>query len=41
MVMHLSMSSPSGGGGGGNHGDLTVAYIPRVGFLIGHHAFDL
>ena len=32
-----------GGGGGGraNHGNLTVAYIPRVGILIGHHAFDL
>ena len=36
-----------GGGGGGEsgaratHGNLTVAYIPRVGILIGHHAFDL
>ena len=42
-VTHLSMSSPRGGGGGGRktHGNLTVAYIPRVGILIGHHAFDL
>ena len=43
-IMHLSMSSPRGGGGGGgqaNHGNLTVGYIPRVGILIGHHAFDL
>ena len=32
-----------GGGSGGraNHGNLTVAYIPRVGILIGHHVFDL
>ena len=41
--MHLSTSSPRGGGGGGRatHGNLTVTYIPRVGILIGHHAFDL
>ena len=34
---------PEGGGGGvlANHGNLTVSYIPRVGILIGHHAFDL
>ena len=34
---------PEGGGGGGwaTHGNLTVVYIPRVGILIGHHAFDL
>ena len=40
---HLSMSNPREGRGGGsaNHGNLTVAYIPRVGILIGHHAFDL
>ena len=38
--MHLSVSSPRGGGGT-THGNLTVAYIPRVGILIGHHAFDL
>ena len=43
LIMHLSVSSPRGGGGGGRatHGNLTVAYIPRVGILIGHHAFDL
>ena len=38
------MSSPRGGGGGGGwatHGNLIVVYIPRVGILIGHHAFDL
>ena len=41
-LMHLSMSSPRGGGGGrATHGNLTVACIPRVGILIGHHAFDL
>ena len=42
--MHLSMSSLRGEGGGvcpAIHGNLTVAYIPRVGTLIGHHAFDL
>ena len=44
--MHLSVSSPmflgwGGGGGRATHGNLTVAYIPRVGILIGHHAFDL
>ena len=43
--MHLSMSSPRKGGGGGGgattHGNLTVACIPRVGILIGHHAFHL
>ena len=34
---------PEGGGRGGRatHGNLTVADIPRVGILIGHHAFDL
>ena len=32
---------PERGGGLANHGNLTVAYIPRVGILIGHHAFDL
>ena len=35
---------PGGGGGGGGqatHGNLTVACIPRVGILIGHHAFHL
>ena len=41
LVMHLSMSSPRGGGGRATHGNLTVACIPRVGILIGHHAFDL
>ena len=43
LLMHLSVSSPRGGGGGvrATHGNLTVAYIPRVGILIGHHAFDL
>ena len=40
FTMHLSMSSP-GGGGLATHGNLTVAYIPRVGILTGHHAFDL
>ena len=42
-LMQLSVSSPRGGGGEGRttHGNLTVAYIPRVGILIGHHAFDL
>ena len=40
-LMHLSVSSPRGGGGRETHGNLTVAYIPRVGILIGHHAFDL
>ena len=40
--MHLSMSSPKGGGDGrATHGNLTVAYIPRVRILIGHHVFDL
>ena len=39
--MHLSMSNPrEGGGGRATHGNLTVAYIPRVGILIGHHAFE-
>ena len=23
------------------HGNLTVTFIPRVGILLGHHAFDL
>ena len=32
---------PEVGGGIGQHRNLTVAYIPRVGILIGHHAFDL
>ena len=32
---------PGGGGGRATHGNLTLAYIPRVGILIGHHAFDL
>ena len=32
---------PEGGGGRATHGNLTVTYIPRVGILIGHHAFDL
>ena len=33
---------PEGGGGGQTtHKNLTVAYIPRVGILIGHHAVDL
>ena len=32
---------PEGGGGLATDGNLTVAYIPRVGILIGHHAFDL
>ena len=43
QIMHLSMSNPREGRGGGwaTHGNLTVAYIPRVGILIGHHAFDL
>ena len=27
---------PEGGGVGHTHGNLTVAYIPRVGILIGH-----
>ena len=40
LFMHLSMSNPRGGGWA-THGNLTVAYIPRVGILIGHHAFDL
>ena len=37
------MSNPTGGGGEGRatHGNLTVAYISRVGILIGHHVFDL
>ena len=39
--MHQSMSNPRGGGDWATHGNLTVAYIPRVGILIGHHAFDL
>ena len=40
--MHLSMSSPRGVGGGvGKPTGMTVAYIPRVGILIGHNAFDL
>ena len=30
-----------GVGGRATHGSLTVAYIPRVGILVGHHAFDL
>ena len=30
-----------GGGGRAIHGNLTVTYIPRVGILIGPHAFDL
>ena len=29
-----------GGGGRATHGNLTVMYIPRVGILIGHHAFS-
>ena len=29
------------GGGRATHGNLTVACIPRVGILIGHHPFDL
>ena len=37
---------PEGGGEGvsggrATHGNLIVAYIPRVRILIGHHAFDL
>ena len=33
---------PEGGGGGrAAHRNLTMAYIPRVGILIRHHAFDL
>ena len=40
-LMYLSMSSPRGGGGRATHGNLTVACIPRVGILIGYHAFDL
>ena len=50
--MHLSVSSPRGKGGGvgepmgiglwpGAQWAPAVAYIPRVGILIGHHAFDL
>ena len=34
--MHLSMSSPKWGEAA-THGILTVAYIPRVGILIGHN----
>ena len=30
-----------GKGGRATHRNLTVTYIPRVGLLIGHHAFDL
>ena len=30
-----------GGGDRATHGNLTVAYSPRVVILIGHHAFDL
>ena len=41
-VMHLSMLSlRRGGGGWATNVNLTVTYIPRVGILIGHHAFDL
>ena len=37
---------PEGEGGGGGagwatHRNFTVTYIPSVGILIGHHAFDL
>ena len=45
--MYLSVSSlrqvGRGGGGGGQatHRNLTVTDIPKVGILIGHHAFDL
>ena len=40
--IHLSMSSPNGGGGvRTTHGNLAVTYIPRVGILMGHHAFNL
>ena len=42
QIMHLSVSSPRGGGGcWATHGNMTVTYIPGVGILIGHHAFDL
>ena len=42
VFMHLSLSSPRGGGvGRATHGNLTVACIPRVGILIGHHPFYL
>ena len=48
QVFHESINAPinvkperGGGGGRSTHGNLTVACIPRVGILIGHHAFDL
>ena len=37
----ISVKPEGGGGGRATHGNLTVAYIPRVEILIGHHAFDL
>ena len=39
----ISVKPEGGVGGGGRaiHGNLTVTYIPRVGILIGPHAFDL
>ena len=37
----ISVKPGGGGGGRATHGNLTVASTPRVGILIGHHAFDL
>ena len=43
LFKYITHLKPEGGGGGvrATHGNLTVTYIPRVGILIGHHAFDL
>ena len=48
QVFHQSINAPinvkpelGGGGGRATHRNLTVACIPRVGILIGHHALDL
>ena len=37
LLRNAPISVKPEGGGRATHGNLTVAYIPRVGILIGHH----
>ena len=41
QINYVDVDVKGGGGGRAAHRNLTVACIPRVGILIGHHAFYL